>query len=278
MGFIDLVGVSEENVCDVKYKLKNIIVKANNKEEHSVYVEIEFEIFVRVFENREINVIQDMYSPSRSLKFKENKISTMVNMKNTQNTISIRENVRLDEPEYLKICDVQIVPRITETEKLRDKVRFNGDIDLNFILSNDNEDDVITLNRKIPFEYTQDIDGINAESRIDTEIVPKFREFIADNMEVNSKIDLELRTNSYNLETVNVIDNIEETEDDDEHQYSMVVYFVKKGDTLWEIAKKYKSTVDDIVRVNDIENPDKIQEGMQLFIPKCSNCRTRISA
>ena len=35
-------------------------------------------------------------------------------------------------------------------------------------------------------------------------------------------------------------------------------YTVQPGDTLWKIAKKYGSTVDDIVRVNGIENPDKI--------------------
>lgn len=97
-------------------------------------------------------------------------------------------------------------------------------------------------------------------------------------MEVTAKIDLELDTNSYNLETVNVIDNIEETEGEEEHPYSMVIYFVKPGDTLWKIAKKYKSTVDDIARINNIENPDKINVGMQLFIPKCSNCRTQVMA
>lgn len=95
-------------------------------------------------------------------------------------------------------------------------------------------------------------------------------------MEVTAKIDLELNTNSYNLETVNVIDSIEETEGGEEHPYSMVIYFVKPGDTLWKIAKKYKSTVEDIARINNIENPDKINVGMQLFIPKCSNCRTQV--
>lgn len=35
-----------------------------------------------------------------------------------------------------------------------------------------------------------------------------------------------------------------------------------------EIAKKYGSTVDDIVRVNGIENPDKINIGEKIYIPK----------
>jgi LysM repeat protein len=48
----------------------------------------------------------------------------------------------------------------------------------------------------------------------------------------------------------------------------VVIYFVKQGDTLWEIAKKFGSTVADIVRVNKIEDENKIFPGQQLFIPK----------
>ena len=175
MGFIDLVGVSEENICDVKYKIKNVVIKPNSKEEHSVYVEIEFEIFARVFEKREVNIMQDMYSPSRNISFKENRVSTMVNMRNTEETINIREKVRLEDAEYLKICDVQVIPTISETEVSKDRVRLNGNVDLNFILANSNEDNVITLNRQIPFESTSEIIGINEESKISATIVPKFR-------------------------------------------------------------------------------------------------------
>ena len=51
-------------------------------------------------------------------------------------------------------------------------------------------------------------------------------------------------------------------------KYSMVIYFVKPNDTIWNIAKRFGSTVDDIVRVNGIENPENIQVGKQLFIPR----------
>ena len=48
----------------------------------------------------------------------------------------------------------------------------------------------------------------------------------------------------------------------------MVIYFVKPGDTLWKIAKKFRSTIEDIARVNNIEDIDKIYPGQQLYIPK----------
>ena len=273
IGFIDITGVSEDSICDVKYKVKNVIIKPNSAEDHSIYVEIELEVFCNSYEEKDVSIIQDMYSPSVNLGFKENKVSTMVNLKNTTDTINVRDKVRLEDIEHTRVCDVQVTPVINDMDILRDRVRVDGDLDLNFILTNDIGDDIITLNRQVPFNFTQEIQGLTEDSKVDMEIVPTFREFLTDDMEVAVKVDLGVNTNSYNLENVNVIDEIEELADEYENPYSMVIYFVKPGDTLWKIAKRYRSTVEDIARVNDIEDLDKIMPGMQLFIPRCSACK-----
>lgn len=277
MGFIDLVGVSEDSISDIKYKLRNIIVKPNSSEEHSIYVEIELEINCRVFENREVNIIQDMYSPSRNLNFKENKVSTLVNMRNAQEEINVREKINLEDSEHTKISEVYVLPNINKLDTLEDKVKVEGELDLNFILTNNSEDDMTTLQRKVPFDFTEGIDGLTRESKVNVEVIPTSKEFAVDNNEVTVKVNLGVSTSSYNLESINVIDNIEESEETCDNPYSMVIYFVKQGDTLWKIAKKYKSTVEDIARINNIENPDKIDVGMQLFIPKCGVCRTKVN-
>ena len=45
-----------------------------------------------------------------------------------------------------------------------------------------------------------------------------------------------------------------------------IYYVVKKGDTLWNIAKKYKTTVDKLVKLNKIKNPDIIKAGQKLRV------------
>ena len=49
-----------------------------------------------------------------------------------------------------------------------------------------------------------------------------------------------------------------------QHKY---VYRVRYGDTLLKIARKFGKTVDEILRVNQIPDPDKIFEGQQITIP-----------
>ena len=44
------------------------------------------------------------------------------------------------------------------------------------------------------------------------------------------------------------------------------IYTVKKGDTLWEIAKRYKTTVSALARLNDLKNPSLIFAGQKIKI------------
>ena len=46
------------------------------------------------------------------------------------------------------------------------------------------------------------------------------------------------------------------------------MYIVKKDDTLWNIAKEFGSTVEDIARANGIEDENMIYPGQKLYIPK----------
>ena len=68
--------------------------------------------------------------------------------------------------------------------------------------------------------------------------------------------------------SISIIDEIQAEETAKENGYSMIIYFAKPNDTIWNIAKRFGSTVDDIVRVNGIENPQILQVGRQLFIPR----------
>lgn len=51
-------------------------------------------------------------------------------------------------------------------------------------------------------------------------------------------------------------------------------YVVKKGDTLSEIAIKYGTTVDALVKANNITNKNLIYVGQKLIIPKSTNTNT----
>ncbi|MCL6592159.1 MAG: LysM peptidoglycan-binding domain-containing protein [Firmicutes bacterium] len=49
---------------------------------------------------------------------------------------------------------------------------------------------------------------------------------------------------------------------------SMLFYIVQPEDTLWKIARRYQTTVNALVRVNQLANSDQLETGQKLLIPK----------
>ena len=61
-------------------------------------------------------------------------------------------------------------------------------------------------------------------------------------------------------------ENVEITESSMEDDYKMFMYFVKPGDSVWNIAKKFKVCMNDIIDLNKLENPNKLNVGDRLYI------------
>lgn len=269
MGFIDIPDITDDNICEVNYEIKNMIVKPNNAEDHSIYVEAEVQIYCHIYKNEEVNIIQDLYSPSTNLLFTQRKVRVMQQKEVMQSTCNIRETQVISELQGNKIYDVTINPEIQNQTLLNDRILYEGEVSLEFIYATSNNGSIDTKTVKVPFHFNMDFNGVTTNSNIETSIEIGLQDFVvtADDS-VDIKIDLIFRTAMSKNTEINVIDDIKEDEDKNTNQYSMIVYFVKQGDTLWSIAKRFGSTIEEIARVNGIELVDKLNVAQQLFIPR----------
>lgn len=279
MGFVDIENIDDSNICDMKYKLKNMLIKPNPVEEHSIYVEIEVELYVRVYENKEVNIIQDLYSPSECLAFNQRCVNTMSNKCELKDMCNIREKVMLPEIQGSELYDVETKPVILSKNIAKGRVMYEGEIELNFVFASNNMAGIQVKQMRLPFNFNVDSASISQNMNIDTQIEVVNQDFVVGmDGQIETKIDLEFSLNMSNTIKINIIDEVNIDETRDRQIYSMVIYFVKPGDTLWAIAKKFRSTVKDIVRVNNIEDANKIYPGQQLFIPKYTYTRQEESA
>ena len=98
MGFIDMQDVSEDNICDTNFEIRNMILKPNNLEEHSIYVELEVEVSCMAYEGKEIKILEDMYSPVEDLKCSKKQINVVSNKQNRTENCTINEIFRHHHP------------------------------------------------------------------------------------------------------------------------------------------------------------------------------------
>lgn len=277
VGFIDIPNISEENQVDINYEIKNISVKPNSVEDHSIYVELEVKPDCMVYENKNISLIQDLYSPTKKLEFKQRKISTLSNIMQTIQEFKTNKIVQIPGVESDNIVTSRAKPVINNVSINNKKITYIGEIQIDLILLNNN---VVTSNStKIPFEVTED-------SNQNTEFLNVETEIIIENTEINIKNheEIEVTVKAKILKKINknivlnIIDSIEiinENDKKDDDYDSLVLYITQPNDTLWKIAKKFNSTLDELSKVNGMEDRNIINIGQKIYIPKFNYIRKK---
>ena len=262
-------NVSEDNICDISYELKNIVIRPNPSEDHSIYVEIEIEPTAVAFERKQINLIEDLYSPTCNLMYTQKGITSLTEKQENTKEVTVKENVKIQNISEDGLLDVEVTPIISNTQITNTKIMYSGELSLNFIFTNEN-----TVNSrviKIPFEVSEENPSGTDRIDIETDIIIKASNFtIRNSEEIECEINMQIFTKTSKNLSMNIIDNIEavDAEGANEDYDSLILYIVKPGDTLWKIAKEFNSTIDEIARMNGIENQNLINVGQKLYIPK----------
>ena len=269
VGFIDIQNITDENICEVNYETKNMIVKPNPAEDHSIYVEFEIEPSCMAYEKKNISLIQDLYTPSANLEYTEKNIMISNDKSEYSNEFVIKEKVNIQGLEQSNLIDTQTSVSVANLSITDSKITYTGNIDLNFIYNSGNV--LNSRNVKVPFEV--DAENRQNSSNINVDYEISLKEIKYDfKSEGNLQIEavLEINTKISNNVNISIIDNIqiEDKNQENDDYDSLILYIVKPGDTLWKIAKRFNSTIDDIARMNGIEDTNKIDVGQKLYIPK----------
>lgn len=268
MGFIDMENVTEENICDVKYCMKNILVKLNNTDEDSIYLEIEVEISCYSYETKDVELIQDVYTPFSNIEYNRKSIKAMVGLQNISDKYAINEQILSPEISNSRIYNVSTTTNINTVKIVGSKAIYEGEAFVNILYESTEVTRIDKKEFKFPINYEIDIlEGMNEEN---LDIMLEVENYNVSSQDDNIQVNIELNISTKMFKTIelNIIDNVEEKELENQEEYSIIVYFVKAGDTLWNIAKKYRSTVENIKQINNIEDEDKLEINQQLFIPR----------
>jgi len=268
MGFVDMPNINENCMSQAKNRLKNIVIKPNNIDEHSIYIEAEIELTCYAYETKDFDIIEDLYSLTSNMNFKTHKINAMTDKKSSKEICNIREELNIPELQNEKVYAVTTSPTIIKQTIRKDRIIYEGEIAIEVLFNNNN---ITSTNITLPLNFEANISDVSEDSKVETAIQIRNEDLIVrENGNATINIELEFNIQSVNTKQINVINEISIEEQTQDDIYSMVIYFVKPGDTLWKIAKRFKSKIDDIARINNIENNNTINPGQQLYIPKFS--------
>ena len=255
MSFIEIENVKDNNICSIKHNIKNIIISPNSKEEHSILVQIEFDVECKVFEKKQINIIQDVYSLENTINCTENEIS-ICSDENANEKINLEEKVFIED--ISKVCSIDFFPNILNKNISNGITTYEAEAVVTILYEMDNKLGLFSKQINIPFIIKDD-------SMSNVKLCISKKDFSLANENVNLYLEIEVIKSNNSKKCIRLVNNIEVKEEKNENPYSMIVYFTKENDTLWNIGKNFKVSVDSICKYNNIEE-NNITPGKKLYI------------
>lgn len=277
VGFVDLQNISEENICDVNYNIANIVVRPNGPEEHSIYIELEIEANCKAFEKKQLSLLQDLYSPTLDLSFNQRRVSTITEKSFKMKQFTVTNNINMEGISSENILDVETKSSINRQHITSSKIIYEGEIEINFIFEDGNN--INSKLAKVPFDYSIENELQDDKINVNTRAIVNGADFDYNGSSVKANIDMTFNVESSKNANLNIIEDIqiqENRQPNGEDYDSLILYIVQSGDSLWKIAKRFKSTTDDIARTNGIEDINKIDVGQKIYIPKFKYIRREI--
>lgn len=276
-GTIDCNGCNENMIEDITFRIlsKNLEIKPDSDgEERVIDLEVILEMNIKVYDIQEPEILCDVYSPSREITpiLRNATYENLVIKNNSKYRIADRIRVPDKQPRILQICHSNGTIKVDDIIPKDTELMVEGIIDMDILyISEDDSMPLCSLKGAIPFSQVIEVKGLN--SNCSYEVKPNIDQLsvmMLDGEEIEVKAVMNLNTIVFEKITEPIITDIEIAELDLEKLQAMpgiIGYIVKKGDTLWNIAKKYHTTVDTIMAINDLEE-DAIKEGDKLIIVK----------
>jgi len=276
--FVELEDVNDDTIINVDYDLIDYKIEAvedSDGELRNIRAEIGLNIYVDGFCQKTVEVLSDAYSPKSKITLERQQLNLDEIFSENKSQIVIKDTVDLYEcsPEVAEIFNVLCKYNVSETRIEDNKIIIEGSVDNNILYLANNEDQpVFCLKKEIPFRHEVDIKGINSSMNSDISLELEhcnYSMISSDQVEIRAVIGVDTRVETKKI--VPIINKANESLLDGNRPLSMpsvIIYITQSGDSLWKIAKKYGSTVDTLMKINNLSEKDILMPGQQIIILK----------
>lgn len=276
--FVELEDVDENTIIDIDYELVDYKIDAvedADGELRLIRAEIALNIYANGLCQKTIEVLSDAYSPKSKISLERQQINISELFSENKSQMVIRDTIALNEcnPEVSEIFNVLCKYNVSESRIEDNKVVVEGSVENNILYLANNEDQpVFCFKKEIPFKHEVEIKGIRNDMVYDVSLEVEhcnYSMITSDNVEIRNVIGV--NTNVQTKKIIPIINKANENIFDDKKQISLpsiIVYIIQPGDSLWKIAKKYDTTVDELMKINSLTEKDILMPGQQILILK----------
>jgi len=261
-----------DNYTDFKLDAMEFDIKEDDLGEKRI-IDVEFMVKTntRAMYKEEVDMIEDVYSPTTKLDMDKKDYGLNVMQGQLLTETLVKGDIELDnsrsKPSKVIMSNATVC--ITDKKVIEDKVIIDGIMNVTVLYRSDDEEKYLSaVSEEIPFTCGADILGakINMNSMCKASLENINVDIEAGNIAVRAVVKVYARVN-YMIQKKFLVDVYPIEGEVPGKRASITIYVVQVADTLWKIAKKYNTTIQEIARVNQIEDPNVIKVSQKLIIP-----------
>ncbi|MBZ9632968.1 SPOCS domain-containing protein [Clostridium sp. FP1] len=261
-----------ENYTDFRVDAMGFDIKEDDLGEKRI-IDVEFLIKTntRAVHKEEVDMIEDVYSPTTKLEMdkKDYGLNVMQGQLLTETLVKgdIELNNTMAKPSKVIMCNASVC--VTDKKVIEDKVIIEGIMNVTVLYRSDDEEKYLSsVSEEIPFTCGAEILGtkINMSSVCKVSLENINADIEVGNIAIRAVVKVYVRVN-YMVQKKFLVDVYPIEGEVPKKKASITIYVVQSGDTLWKIAKKYNTTMQEVARVNGIEDPNVIKVSQKLMIP-----------
>ncbi|MDR1240763.1 MAG: DUF3794 domain-containing protein [Oscillospiraceae bacterium] len=254
---IDAPGVNDESNCLITPEIifHEEKISSDSEDNNSlINAEIKLMFTVLAFEDKETEVISDVYSTEYEADIVKNEVN-LTRLSNIVNELVSQKSLIESENKILKVIDIWSDYLNVSYSSKNSESAFVGKAGI-CILALDTDSSPFYLEREVEFkkELQEQISVIPSKIQFSTEISSIGYKLTGDNT-LNLKIEIKITANFFENFKIFVVTEVtaDETKLKPKDTAALTVYYASSGENLWDIAKRYGTTVDKIKDENDID-------------------------
>lgn len=269
--FVEMPGIPKNSDCQLKLSIADAQYELKEDLEGNMKVidlEAKIHVSTKVYEQVQKEAILDAYSTRRKVNIKKDKLTITETVKE----LTSRETVKgsLNNYAFGEIYNIEGKSLVLDCRVMEGKIIVEGILSLKVLCSEEKSKEIMQVKGEVPFKTYVDIEEnyeniyIEGESAIE-DITYRIND---GRMEVETTIKNILLLKRE--KRVDVIQDLQETDEmiDKRKRPSVTIYMVQKGDTLWDISKRYNTIMEELIASNNILSPDSLMPGEKIIIEK----------